>query len=83
MMEMICDNCKHYSAKDDKCLKYPTDVGNVVEECFVPLVVRCKDCIHHGNEHKCILAFVASKQDFPVCFYDNRGEWFCADGVAK
>ena len=46
-------------------------------------IVRCKDCIHRGDKHKCILAFVADKQDFPYFFYDNHGDWFCADGIAK
>ena len=45
-----------------------------------PNVVRCKECVHRGNPKKCILAFVAEKQDFPVSFYDNRGDWFCGDG---
>lgn len=43
-------------------------------------IVRCKDCKWRGNEKKCIVAFVADKQDFPYFFYDNHGEWFCADG---
>jgi len=46
-------------------------------------IVRCKDCKHRGDKNKCIVAFVAAKQDFPVCFYDNHGDWFCADGEAK
>ena len=48
-----------------------------------PEIVRCKDCKWRGNEKKCIVAFVADKQDFPYFFYDNHGEWFCADGVKK
>ncbi len=43
-------------------------------------LVRCKDCKYRGNNKKCIIAFVADKQDFPFFFYDNHGEWYCADG---
>ena len=43
-------------------------------------VVRCKDCAYRGNEKRCIIAFVADKQDFPFFFYDNNGTWYCADG---
>ena len=46
-------------------------------------IIRCKDCKHRGNKKKCIVAFVADKQDFPFFFYDNHGEWFCADGEKK
>ena len=46
-------------------------------------IIRCKDCKWRGNKKKCIVAFVSDKQDFPLCFYDNRGEWFCADGELK
>ena len=46
-------------------------------------VVRCKDCKHRGDRNKCIVAFVAEKQEMPYFFYDNRGEWFCADGVRR
>ena len=49
----------------------------------LPVVVRCKDCKHRGNSKKCIVAFVAYKQEFPIFFYDNRGDWFCADGERK
>ena len=48
-----------------------------------PEVVRCKDCKWRGNKKKCIVAFVADKQEFPLFFYDNRGNWFCADGERK
>lgn len=47
------------------------------------IIVKCKECVHRGNPKKCILAFVAEKQDFPVSFYDNRGDWFCGDGKRK
>lgn len=46
-------------------------------------LVRCKDCVHRGDKKKCIVAFVAEKQEMPYFFYDNRGEWFCADGERK
>lgn len=46
-------------------------------------IVRCRDCLYRGDKHKCIVAFVADKQEFPVFFYDNRGDWFCADGERK
>ena len=46
-------------------------------------VVRCKDCKWRGNKKMCIVAFVADKQEFPLFFYDNRGNWFCADGERK
>ena len=49
----------------------------------LPVVVRCKDCKHRGDRHKCIVAFVAEKQEMPYFFYDNRGEWYCADGERK
>lgn len=45
--------------------------------------VLCKDCKHRGDRHKCIVAFVAEKQEMPYFFYDNRGEWYCADGERK
>ena len=48
-----------------------------------PELVRCKDCKHRGDKHKCIVAFVTEKQKMPYFFYDNRGEWFCADGKRK
>lgn len=48
-----------------------------------PELIRCKDCEWRGNKKKCILAFVADKQEFPLFFYDQRGEWFCADGKRK
>ena len=49
----------------------------------LPVVVRCEDCKHRGDRNKCIVAFVAEKQEMPYFFYDNRGEWFCADGKRK
>ena len=46
-------------------------------------VVRCKDCIYREDKKKCVVAFVADKQDFPVSYYDKYGEWFCADGKRR
>ena len=46
-------------------------------------VVRCKDCIHRGNSEKCVLSAISEEKDFPLFMLDNRGDWFCADGVAK
>ena len=48
-----------------------------------PEPVRCKDCILRGDEHKCVVAFLAKQKDMPLFFFDNRGEWFCADGRKK
>ena len=56
------------------------DVDGIHE---VAPIVRCKDCEYRGNKKKCILAFVVDKQGLPVSFYDNNGQWFCADGKAK
>lgn len=46
-------------------------------------IVRCKDCERRGDPKMCMIAFIAKKQDMPVFFYDNRGDWFCADGKRK
>lgn len=46
-------------------------------------LTKCKDCEWRGNKKKCIVAFVADKQEFPFFFYDNHGEWYCADGKPK
>jgi len=43
-------------------------------------IVRCKDCILRGDEHKCVVAYLAKQKNLPLFLYDNRGEWFCADG---
>ena len=61
-----------------------TTFGSVWKR-FEPVkeLIRCKDCKWRGNKKKCIVAFVSDKQDFPLSFYDNRGEWFCADGERK
>lgn len=57
--------------------------SEIAEKYGYTELVRCKDCAHRGNKNKCIVAFVADKQDFPVFFYDNRGKWFCADGKRR
>ena len=49
----------------------------------LPVVVRCKDCIYRGNSEKCVLSAISEEKDFPLFMLDNRGDWFCADGVAK
>ena len=49
----------------------------------LPVVVRCKDCKHRGDRNKCIVSFVAEKQEMPYFLYDNRGEAFCPDGKRK
>lgn len=79
--------CNAFGNHDEKWEKYSDDWNDHVcdretrpEYCPLQEIVRCKDCIHRGDKHKCILAFVTDKQDFPYFFYDNRGEWFCADG---
>ena len=69
-LPITCDECDEAFYTALKALKEPE-------------IVRCKECVHRGNQKKCILAFVAEKQDFPVCFYDNRGDWFCGDGKRK
>ena len=61
----------------------PGEPDSVVNGEFVGEIIRCKDCKLRGDKSKCIVAFVANKQEFPVFFYDNRGEWFCADGRKK
>lgn len=46
----------------------------------LPVVVRCKDCVHRGKAEKCVLAAISEEKDCPLSMLDNRGEWFCADG---
>ncbi len=46
-------------------------------------IVRCKDCKHRGNSEKCVLSAISEEKDFPLFMLDNRGDWFCADGVKK
>ena len=66
-IKITCDECDDAFYTALKALKEPE-------------IVRCKDCVHRGDSKKCILAFVSEKQNFPLFFYDNRGEWFCRDG---
>lgn len=49
----------------------------------LPVVVRCKDCVHRGKAEKCVLAAISEEKDCPLFMLDNRGEWFCADGERK
>jgi hypothetical protein len=67
--------------KEQEAQKFFVDESGKVTS--FPVVVRCKDCKHRGDRHKCIVAFVAEKQEMPYFFYDNRGEWYCADGERR
>lgn len=49
----------------------------------LPVVVRCKDCIHRGKSEKCVLAAISEEKDCQLFMLDNRGEWFCADGERR
>ncbi len=82
-----CESCP-YNATDVKnsnpiCLinEMLSDVLALLKE--QPEIVRCKDCKHRGDRHKCIIAFVAEKQKMLFSFYDDNGEWFCADGKRR
>jgi len=46
-------------------------------------LVRCNNCKHRGNSEKCFLAAISKENDFPLFILDNRGNWFCADGVKR
>ena len=46
-------------------------------------LVMCKNCVRRGNPRKCIVAKLTDKKNTPYFVIDDRGEWFCADGVAK
>jgi len=48
-----------------------------------PEIVRCKDCVHRGKSEKCVLSAISEEKDVPLFMLDNRGYWFCADGVTK
>ena len=63
-------------------MRYENEFLQMLPDKMQPLV-RCKDCELRGNKDRCIVAFVADKQGMPVFIYDNRGEWFCADGKRK
>ena len=83
----VVARCRKYMEKcgaiptyKGKRLFFADGKGNITP---LPEIVRCKDCKYRGDRHKCIVAFVAEKQEMPYFFYDNRGEWFCADGVRK
>ena len=67
--------------KEQEAQKFFVDESGKITP--LPVVVRCKDCKWRGNKKKCIVAFVADKQEFPIFFYDNRGNWFCADGERR
>ena len=78
---MMPDMEKVILLKDQETQKFFVDESGKITP--LPVVVRCKDCKHRGDRNKCIVAFVAEKQEMPYFFYDNRGEWFCADGVRR
>lgn len=65
-----CDDCQNAFIMAIHALKEPE-------------IIRCKDCILRGNEHKCVVAYLAKQKNQPLFLYDNRGEWFCADGKRK
>ena len=54
--------------------------GYIMVDCDTEEIVRCKDCVKRGNEDRCIIAFIAKKQEMPHTIYDESGEWFCKDG---
>ena len=55
----------------------------IAEKRGLKELVRCKDCKHRGNSEKCVLAAISKEKDFPLFMLDNRGDWFCADGVKR
>ena len=67
--------------KEQKTQKFFVDESGKITP--LPVVVRCKDCKHRGNSEKCVLAAVSKEKDYPLFMLDNRGDWFCADGVNK
>lgn len=46
-------------------------------------IVMCKDCKYRGKPEKCAIAYLVKQKDIPEFLIDNRGEWFCGDGVRK
>ena len=46
-------------------------------------IVHCKDCEYRGDTDKCIVAYVAMKQNIEIFIIDNHGEWFCGDGKRR
>ena len=96
LLKEDCHNCKlecllqkydELKGKYDALLKEQETQKFFVDESGkitpLPVVVRCKDCIHRGNSEKCILSAISKEKDFPLFILDNRGDWFCADGVRK
>ena len=67
--------------KEQEAQKFFVDESGKITP--LPVVVRCKDCIHRGKSEKCVLAAISKEKDFPLFMLDDRGEWFCADGVKR
>ena len=67
--------------KEQETQKFLADESGKITP--LPVVVRCKDCIHMGKSEKCVLAAISEEKNFPLFMLDNRGEWFCADGKRK
>lgn len=68
---------------DDDFNNYEFDWTKRPDWCPLKEIVRCKDCIHRGKAEKCVLAAISEEKSFPLFMLDNRGEWFCADGIRK
>lgn len=64
--------------KEQEAQKFFVDESGKITP--LPVVVRCKDCVHRGKAEKCVLAAISEEKDCPLFMLDNRGEWFCADG---
>ena len=67
--------------KEQEKQKFFVDENGKITQ--LPVVVRCKDCVHSGNDEKCVLAAISKEKDFPLFILDNRGDWFCADGKRR
>ena len=64
-------------------LKEQKEEYNKLAEWAGGHIVFCKECKYRGKAEKCVLAAISAEKDYPVFMLDNRGEWFCADGVRK
>jgi len=95
-MVLLGDFSKAYKYKCMNCNRYFNDIDFEKEplqpvwesECIntkvdMVEVVRCNDCKHRGNSEKCVLSAISEEKGFPLFMLDNRGDWFCADGVKK
>lgn len=70
-----------YLTDKQKAQKFFVDESGKITP--LPVVVRCKDCVHRGKPEKCVLAAASVEKDYPLFMLDNRGEWFCADGERR